>query len=908
MTNHPNSAPVIARIAGIGSDFLAFLPWAEAEDWAEVLLSLRRTLLDLRSEVAEALYLEIPHHASKDRRLLLNLRRGCHNGCNIAALVAEALRLSLRTEALPDLLHRLARLEDKLAETESTYEAEYALRYMREIEILAQPLSDSALRRGLTLASPSFSNVIDTLTQQPVERSGYRSREICTLARYMTRAALKLSPYSTLTPVALAEIKPRSIPPIRYVAGERATTSSFRITRYLLDQCCEVLGRHPGIRQHLRVCVNSTLSQIGERHFRFLRPPQLLESEGSPTLTYSRYGLVKARLAGPLPSLLLANPDQGSLAQLISVLRAVYPECSSAELSQAIESLIALGFLVLLFPVPSYHSHFERGLLDFLNTLPPTPPITASCRFLSEIVSLEESYASTSDSAAIVARIEAAVEDLYQAAQSGLPEEASVPLQKGPRHNLYEDCFETSEETLTGSVLELDESALRVAVEAANLIWQIASFHASRHELLLTLEAFIDRHFPGQSLIPLLDLFDRFKPLWEEYLAFLADRPQPIFNPLELGAIADLRNMRLHVRNRLEASLRSTGETEHYSTEDLQEILDDLPPHWLNPLGPSLFLQPADSEASTWVANRLFEGNGRLSSRYTTVMPPEIRERYLRHYKLRSTLSVAGERAELLDLQYTKNSTTNVHWPQTAKVLVTPGELLDPADAQAVELRELFAYRGRGFSLSIVDRQCHRLLPSFLSPLATQLMPSILKFVDIFGFGLREGYNLPSAPTSSRGMVAEKRQTVGNLIIKRASWTFDEAAVPSPNLKPKEFFLEIKKWWNEIGLPPEMYMSAQHSDLDFRGGLTKPQYVHSDSVVLVEMLRESLQRKRGTLVLTEAVPRACNFPQDPRLGRRAVELIVESLALAPLAVSRPRSPGGELYQPEEPLLPTAQEV
>jgi hypothetical protein len=906
--DQPNSTPVIARVAGIGSNSLEPLHWEAAAKWAETIRSLRQVLLNMRKEAAEALYFEIPHHALKERRLLLNLRRGCHNKRNVALLIPEALRLNLGSKGLPDLLQRLAGLEDKLVETQSAYESEYALRSIREVAILARPLRDSALRRGLALASPSFSGIIETLVREPGEHSGRSSREIQTLARYVTRAAFKLSPYSTLTPVALAEIKPLSSSLVRYVAGRRTTTSSLRIKRYLLDQCCEVLRRSPGVRPYLQVRVNSTVSPLGGHRFRFLRPPQLLENEGSPTLTYSRYEQVRVHIGGSLPSFLLERPEQSSLAQLISDLEAVQPEFSAEELARAIEALIELGFLSLLFPVPSYHPHFERGLLDFLTTLPPAPPIAATCSVLDEIVHLEDSYSTASAPVAIAARIESAVEDLYQAAQSGLPDGVSVPLQKDPLHNLYEDCFEISEATSTGAVLELDESALLMAVKAGNLMWQIASLHASRHELLLTLEAFMNRHLPGQDLVPVLELFDRFGPLWEEYLSFLVDKQGAIFNPLALATVSDLTGLRLRLRKRLEASLRSTEEVEYYPIAELRQMLDDLPPRWLNPLGPSLFLQPADPEGSDWVINCFFEGNGRLSSRYTTVMPAGIREHYLRHYRLRSTLDVEGETAELLDLQYTKKSTSNVHWPQTAKVLLIPGESLDPADAQAVEPRDLFVRRRPNRPLSIVNSEGHRLVPSFLSPLANQFMPSILKFLDVFGFGLRNGYSLPPRQASSRGMILEKRQQVGNLIIRRASWKFDRNVAPPPSLEPNEFFLEIQRWRADAGLPLEVYVVEQNSDVALRGGLAKPQYVRFDSITLVEMLRESLRKMSGPLVLTEAVPRAADYPQDPQLGRRAVEVIVESLALAPLAVGRSRSHEGEIYQSAEPLSPATQEV
>jgi len=898
LTAGSTSTPAIVRLAGMTSDLLAGLPWEKASGWAEA-LGLRKALRELRSEVAAALYREVPLHAPRQRRLLLNLRRDCHNGRGVAGHLPEVLRVDLRSAGLPSLLQRLRELEQQARETEDAYASEYALRHRREVEILTRPLRNAALRRGLALASPSFSAEIDSL---------HGGRAIQTLARYMTRVAFKLSPYSTLTPAALAEIKPSS-GAVRYIAGTRTTASSLRVQRYLVDQWCEILRRLPAVRPHLRVRLNTTVSRVSEDRYRFLRPPQLLAKEGSPALTYSRYVQVTVRIGGSLPPLLLARAPQGSLLQLVRELEIADPEAAPEDLSRGLDQLIELGFLTLLLPVPPYHPHFERALLGFLSTLPPSPPLPEVSLFLDEIIRLEETYATAPAPGAVATRVEAAVEDLYQAAHRQLPGGGPVPLQKEPRHNLYEDCFEVSAAVPTGAVLEFDERSLREAVDAANLVWQIASLQEARHELLLTLDEFLNQRFPGPGPVPLLDLFDLFRPLWEEYLAFLAEEQRPAtFNPLALATVADLADLRLRLTKSLEAIVRSSEEGEHYPVDELRQIVAGLPPRWRNPLGPSLFLQPADPEASAWVMNRIFEGNGRMSSRYTTVMPERIRDSYLGHYRLRSTLDVEGEPAELLDLQYTKMNTSSVHLPQTSKVLLLPGELLDPRDAQAVEPRELFVRRTPDRSLAIVDAQGNRLIPSFLSPIASPFLPSIVKFLECFGCCVRNSYNFPARSTSSQGIIRTRRQRVGNLVVKRASWKLDRAVVPSPELKPRELFLEVQRWRLEAGLPREAYMIEQDSAVAFRGEIFKPQYVRFDSVTLVEILHESLRKKSGPLVLVEALPRAGDFPADPELGRRAVEIIVEWLALTPIDKSRSRSPEGEIHQPAEPWLPATQEI
>jgi hypothetical protein len=916
---HLTSAPAIVRIAGLPSEFLEGLPWHEGAATAAQILTLRGTLDALRREVETALYDEIPRHPPRERRQLLAFRRHCHNGRAVAGSLHELERLDFQGQDLAARLRRLVESETELTQAESAYAEEHASRHDWEVAVLAGPLRDPAVRRGLALASPSFSTQLEALATRPSGDASRRSgRLVHTLARYVTRAAFKLSPFSTLTPVALAEIRPVSDPPLRYLGGTRATTSSLRIKRYLLDQCCELLRRSPSVRPHLAVHLNGTLCQFPGHRYRFLRPPQLVESETDSQLTYSRYEQITVQLGGALPGLLLAHPPQGSLGRLLRDLQAEHPEAASADLARAVDQLVEIGFLWLAFPIPSYHPHFERGLRDVLSTLTPSPPLTAAVSLLDEILDVEEGYASAADPTAAAVGLEGRMVELHATLQSGLPRGLSVRLEKEPLHNLYEDCFEVSTEVPGGAVLVADETSLRRALDAGNLVWQIASFHESRHELLLTLEGFLDRWFGTRELVPLLDLFDRFQPVWEEYLEHLArmplsrrsggERRPEVFNPLGLAAVSDLAGMRLCLADQLAGILRPTAEGEAYPREELRRLVATLPSRWRNPLGPSLFLQPADPNSTDWVVNRIFEGNGRMSSRYTTVMPARIRQRYLKHYRERSTLDIDGESAELLDLQYTKKSTSSIHLPQTARVLVLPGERLDGGDAQAVEMRELFVRRTVGRPLAIVDARGRLMVPSFLSPLANQFLPSILKFLDAFGCGVRGNYNLPFAPLRSAGLVHTRRLRVGDLILKRASWEVERAALPSPALPAAEFFLQIQRWRREMNLPPEAYLVERNYDSGFHMDVLKPQYMCFESVTLVELLRESLQKKEGPLVFVEALPAAGRFPQDPRLGRRAVEIIVEWLALAPASERRSHSPSGEFYQPKGAGAPNMLEV
>ena len=93
--------------------------------------------------------------------------------------------------------------------------------------------------------------------------------------RFVSRAALKLSPFSTLTPVALARVEERGAPSdgpaFQFVTGRWRQRSLLRLKRYLFHQCAEVLFSRREVRERLELALNTSLERIGPDRFRFFR-------------------------------------------------------------------------------------------------------------------------------------------------------------------------------------------------------------------------------------------------------------------------------------------------------------------------------------------------------------------------------------------------------------------------------------------------------------------------------------------------------------------------------------------------------------------------------------------------------------------------------------------------------------
>src|SRR4029077_4252354 len=89
----------------------------------------------------------------------------------------------------------------------ATLEDLYRCALRQERASLVQFLGNRAFVRGVALSSPDIAQHLDRLTGREPDGFGRREKNLClTLLRYASRAALKLSPFSTLTRTGLGRV------------------------------------------------------------------------------------------------------------------------------------------------------------------------------------------------------------------------------------------------------------------------------------------------------------------------------------------------------------------------------------------------------------------------------------------------------------------------------------------------------------------------------------------------------------------------------------------------------------------------------------------------------------------------------------------------------------------------------
>ncbi|GMU07991.1 lantibiotic dehydratase [Corallococcus caeni] len=874
---------VFVRVAGKPTTVLAPLISERCVAHLRRLEEMERELTALRSQVADALFAELPHADEEVRPLLLALKRDCFNQRPIRRHVASPRwEHSSRNSKAP--LKVLLEKEQAHAEERQRFHDAYTEDATRGHQGLLEQGRAADFLRALSLASPGLVEYLDRLYTRPREQYGKRERKMeQSLLRYLTRAAVKLSPYSTLTRVGLCVVADTSASGPRLLGTNWDERSLVRVKRYLLDQCRELLFLNPQVRLRLKVSLNDTLEELGPGHYRFLRPVKLEWNEAEREYRYAGAALVKVRLGGPLVAWLRTTLSEGQ--PLYSALRnaacAQFQE-SPEQVDAILAKLFHIGFLVLVPPWPSLEIRLEERMADFLRELASEAGLQDVCHTLDGLVALENDYAASREPLSSVRDIDRHVSMLFEQIKATTDPASKLRFEKSS-HNYYEDVLVRSREVASQyrEVARLDRATATELLDTGNLLWRLGNLYEPRHEFHETLRVFIARRWPGRTETPLLELFTEAQPLWEQFLEHLSKPSGSVFNPYALPEIASLQRLREESRHALtRLHTGDAGET-RIPLPALKDLVQRLPETFAPAIGTCLFTQPADTAGTRWVVNRFFEGNGRFSSRFTAVLEAEPLQSYLQGFEQASRFDLGGEPVEVLDMLFTRGNTVNLHWPQTPRVLETPAESADLPEGRRIRLTDLFVRMApEGKPLTVRDAQGQRYIPSCLSPLQNEYMPSILKFLDVFGPMVRSGF-LPSTGTNEKdGVRYFNRLVVGRLVVRRSRWRISGPPSIPTSATEGDAFEAIHRWRTALGLPDQVYLIEKVTMDSVQTDVFKPQFIDFRSPALVALFLGATAQAARPFTLEEALPTSAAFPSDSQGTQWGLEFMLESLTLA----------------------------
>jgi hypothetical protein len=886
--------PFFARIAGLkaisiepfGSDLPERLAAGEA---------LQLELDHRRAELATRLGAALPELAADLRRLALTVRRDCFNSRSLDRHEKDLLWSDLRHQVGPPL-DRVLNLQREIGRWRQDFESEFERERERQRGHLAGLLAEEGFLHGLALASGALLGAASRLA--PGTRAvGRRERKLeASLLRYVSRAALKLSPYSSLTCLALGRIRADGEgPDLELVGTGRYQTSALRLQRYLLDQFWAVLASHDPVRAGLEVVLNDTTEEIAPDNYRLVRPEAWALDAGSGVLAFSPESLATVRLSGRPVAWLRAElaRSRPTYAQLLSRFDAEFGRARQSS-REAIDSLLRVGFLQLLPPWPSNELHLERRLADHLRLLPPGSGLEPVLQPLERILSIEAHYRSMLDPAGAILELEALIEQTWQAILR-LSGRGEARRSRAKKNDFYEDVLRlpVPGQHSGPEVVRLSERTARRLAREAEPLLRLSHLFNHRHDFLYTAAAVAAKRWPEAREVGILDLFRACQPLWQEYVSFsLAARRgegwRSTFDPLALSSIKDLHTLREQVWEGVVAAVNRSVDESHVVPADLEAVLHRVPARFAPVGGACLFLQPI-AGGRRWVLNRLYEGTGRFGSRFTPLLTEEVRREYAKRFIACSTVASDGEPGELLDLLCVRGDTLNVHSLQTPRVLEIPGYRPDPA-GHPVNLQEI---RVRlDFPLPrLVDGAGKVLLPVHLGGVTHDFIPPLVRFLALFGPGEIYKPVIPPASFRDEGEVTIRcRLVLGDLVLLRKRWIVDPSRLRPLLLgaTESEAFAIIDRWRRQRTIPDKVFMIERVGREGARE-VYKPQYVDFASPLFVSLFRSAIANHDDRLDMEEMLPSAGSFMTDGEGSRWAVEIQLDTLGLGGLTTALPSS-------------------
>jgi hypothetical protein len=844
------------------------------------LREIRAELARTRAELVDRLHALIPGAPPSLRRALLAVKRDAFNGRGLERHRGTASWEELRRLAGP-CVDSAGRLEAELASHTAALEAAHAHVCERERLRLLALLEDPALLRGIALSSPVL---VESLRRHRDPAALARDGRLeASLLRYASRAALKLSPYSTLTPTALGRTRddlPAGGP--RLLGQGWSQRSLVRLKRYSLSQITEMLRRYPPVRERLRVVLNSSAEELEPGRYRFLKPAGWVLDAGEGRVRSVLPAVVTASLEGPVASRLWRElPEKGlTWAGLTAWLRAEIPGSG-----EEAERLLELGFLRCLWPWPANEGHLEKRLLDFLRSLPSARLQTVTGP-LGRLVALEERFQTAADPARSALEIEQLLERIWEATLELLALDSGIRRPRVQKGEIYEDVLLVPSGAIAAAtIVEVPEVSMREAVRAADPVFRLTHLFHPRHDFLHTLKAAMAERWPGRREVGVLELLNAIQPLWREHARFSASVRRAAgwretFNPLGLQPLAELASLRARVWKEAAAAVRSAGGESRICPERLTKVLEQVPEEYRPQVGPCLLAQPADADGRRWMVNRIFEGTGRYGSRVTPSLDEAARDTYTRHLTARSRVEWLGEELELLDLLSTQGDTLNVHAAQTRHVLETPGEeTCGPERRLRLTDLRIRPHEKTGLP-TLADTSGRGYLPVYLGGSSQEFLSVPLKFLALFGPGETRPLLPPPRERREGGATIRERLSLSNIILSRKRWIIDPAALPEnlDGLNRAAAFAAIDCWRRDLEIPDRAFVIERISQSPVE--VLKPQYIDFTSPLFVEIFRSILQAAPGAIKIEEMLPAIEAMPRDAKGARWGVEILLDSLAFS----------------------------
>ncbi|GHF53491.1 hypothetical protein GCM10010218_38730 [Streptomyces mashuensis] len=832
--------PVI-RVAGVPRSVLAALNTPESHALAETVLDEQERLDAEGRAVADALHPVIgalPERALRPR--VIGLRRAAHQGraprtaeWDPAVRAALPAPLAARVE---DWLAARARQEQRRATLADTLARETGA----VLGALRGPLSGPSFRQGLLHGSRDLDDVLERWLGAPDGRAP-GTKALVSLARYLSRAAVKTSPYSTFTTTGQARWRPSGPWLDLGDMTRRPVQAELNLAR--LRRIADALLRtHPELRATLRLRLNPALHASPEA-LRLIPPT-----------------------AGATVTTLPAPPQ---LERLLEAVRQV-DGLTVAEAGPAVRRFVAAGILQEDLPLddaaPCHLTALTAWLDDATEELAPLRAgLTDLCAELTRHQSAVTHGERRRRDRAVRERLRSVEEAL------GLP----APRESYERRPFHEDSVADGDAATLGHpqwrplLTDLTAAGRALAV----LDRDLPARHAATSWLA-------ERHGPAAQ-VPLLRVLHELQEDPSPAAQHVRDLLGPGFGTddglLAASPLPALRRL-ADERRRVTAAL--------HAGELPAGLALSRPPlslaHYVQPLAgpdgrPYAVLNAVTAGHGHW-QGRLDRIHARATGRPVPPGPT-------------APVRGAGHRGPLpVDVGGLYASNTNLRRPTVPHVFDHPFTRDTRPAHQRIALGEVTVHvdPATGLPALHAPRLGAGLVPVHLGLMSPQLLPPPLATVlRLFGDPhalFRTGHPLQPGPFTddvpADGVRHLPRLRAGHVVLRRRGWLTRAASVPlrRPGEQDHDHLLRLLAWRRSVGLPQRCFVRTRPAGATapdpFADKGYKPAYVDFASPLLTAAFTRTLTSPGTVVHIEEALPDPA-AGHGPGTGPYTSELVIE---------------------------------
>jgi hypothetical protein len=895
----------VCRVAALPVSCTQELHSAKCRNLLDDAYALSERITDLRERTSNVLYAAVSGPRDRDeRRDLINARRRLFNEKPLSPRERASIFKCLSStdvtviEELAQLLDIRNALRQQLKEA---FASELDLARSR----LRNTIDDGSLRSGILASSESLYQAMSLYRNRPHALSpGELLKTERGILRYVTRASMKATPFSTLCSILSgrfvvdgdnsAHCTPRTADyrSLR-IEGPKEQIRAIRLNKRLYGVLRDNASRHAELRLHLDIELNPTLKRepaefvflfvgAGREVFQRVERNELLdlvvEMVASERTTLSR---LAARIA--------ERPEV---------------EATHEDAIEFINKLLAAGLLRFFFGIPEQEAvwHDSFAVIMERSGLELGRQIADDLRRLGGVAD-NYSRASAEGRPPILEEAQEAIANLMRG--HNLPDAKWI----GPI--FFEDASANAHATMRWT-----PALARVFDDLRRYVGLTRRLSQTRTDLAVLRRFFDERYADSTAPIPLLQFYEDFhRDFQKEHLiraakeaAGAGDPDYNVANPYGLEIVANTFAARDRIARLIAATQNRNADSIEVSIslDDLLDCVKNVPDIGDEHVSVGMFLdlvEPEDGSSSPRVVlnkAHYVDGFGRFFSRFLHVLPESITQ------NLRTTNASRSE-SIVAEIGGDGNFNPNLHPPLLPWAIAYPTTEAGEDNILAVTELAVTRRKERSDALSLWHVPSGReVTPVDLGFQSRDGRPALFQLLGRFSPAGQFTLTLPGqSPRHVSGneepipQVRHLPRVVLNdtIVVARRCWMVPSEVLPkrAAEVTDDEWFAQVDEWRKHHGLPEEVYLRIrQHRRSTgvepgqpqdkivvppsaWRGqrNLAKPQYINFGSPILLGLLTHTLKELPSFVAVFEERYPSGDQITDWNDERHVVELLVE---------------------------------